>query len=74
MDKKITFQSIQNYQKIIDNLINYLKQHTCQHVIGIGIRLKLVTPPTHTIDLQFNKKQKEEEKEKYQQKVVKHLF
>ena len=53
-------------------VLNYLKLHICHHVIGIAIKLKVVTPPKHSIDLQFNKKQTEEEIE--QQKVVKHLY
>ena len=38
-------------------VLNYLKLHICHHVIGIAIKLKVVTPPKHSIDLQFNKKQ-----------------
>ena len=37
---------------------DYQKKYICVHVIGLAIRLKLVVPPTRTINLEFNEKAK----------------
>ena len=36
----------------------FQKKYICKHVIGLAIRLKLVVPPTHTINFAFNQKTK----------------
>ena len=36
----------------------------CKHVLGLVIRARLVTPPSHAIDFEFNQKQKRGRKPK----------
>ena len=43
---------------------DYQKQYMCKHVLGLVIRARLVTPPSHAIDFEFNQKQKRGRKPK----------
>jgi hypothetical protein len=43
---------------------NFQKKYICEHTLGLAIRLELITPPAHTVDLALQKKAKRGRKSK----------
>jgi hypothetical protein len=52
------FDDYSNIVKMVCRVTVNLEKYICTHVIGLATRLKLVVPPTHTINFAFNQKTK----------------